>query len=567
MPKYNGYELPALPETEYPIAFISVYPAGFACLSFADKPAYVVDIDGDGNRTYTLLQTSQDPYDESKMIFGKEYVVATVDPIPDVVSIAYPGISTTEWMELEWELGDFDIPYGSYYGMSCGTGPHWSNTTLYDVSGNVVIEGTEPVNWWFDLKSWLTGFALGLAGKPLSMGTVEREPVVVAENTPISVTESVGNGYMMYNHIKLPASPEVDSAEYPYSAIMRVGKYVGRLSSSQPGRYGTYNKKVGYFVGSGAKKLYYRYDADTLDFVDSTELIDSAFVHWEMDVSQIIWANFDIRGFNGNGLYFTKSPDPIPLDGMTVIEWNGDAEGLETNSNGMYLISKVAPTGSGDCVLVKDDVLYPDISISLVNSSATEKHYEFTQADGTIVAEYDDGLWVTHGATLIAYTAKQTGVSNHTYNLIGWLTGRRIAGQRKKTEKVPVAYLYNGVRLPKLPEWDKEKYPYAIIALVGTSGFGGSIYSLRMPEDNSVVTYGDANTQAINANKSSLFSNVMGVTDENASSKSWADVKQYSMGDIDNYIDLDTIIWTNFDIYKTDGTLYLAASDPIPVYE
>lgn len=30
-------------------------------------------------------------------------------------------------------------------------------------------------------------------------------------------------------------------------------------------------------------------------------------------------------------------------------------------------------------------------------------------------------------------------------------------------QKEPVAYLYNGVRLPKLPEWDRETYPYALI--------------------------------------------------------------------------------------------------------
>jgi hypothetical protein len=45
---------------------------------------------------------------------------------------------------------------------------------------------------------------------------------------------------------------------------------------------------------------------------------------------------------------------------------------------------------------------------------------------------------------------------------LGWLVGRRIAGQRTK-QKTPIAYLYNGVQLPPLPEWDREKYPYAVI--------------------------------------------------------------------------------------------------------
>lgn len=37
-----------------------------------------------------------------------------------------------------------------------------------------------------------------------------------------------------------------------------------------------------------------------------------------------------------------------------------------------------------------------------------------------------------------------------------------IAGSRRE----PVAYLYNGVRLPKLPEYDKSVYPYAVIVYI-----------------------------------------------------------------------------------------------------
>ena len=36
--------------------------------------------------------------------------------------------------------------------------------------------------------------------------------------------------------------------------------------------------------------------------------------------------------------------------------------------------------------------------------------------------------------------------------LAAYLLGRRIAGQRRKQDRVPVAYLYNGVRLPGLTE-------------------------------------------------------------------------------------------------------------------
>jgi hypothetical protein len=74
-------------------------------------------------------------------------------------------------MELPWELGNFGIPEGSFYAMSCGSGPHWANTTLYDVSGNVVIRGEGAEETGFPLASWLWGFALGISGKALPLYT------------------------------------------------------------------------------------------------------------------------------------------------------------------------------------------------------------------------------------------------------------------------------------------------------------------------------------------------------------------------------------------------------------
>ena len=35
--------------------------------------------------------------------------------------------------------------------------------------------------------------------------------------------------------------------------------------------------------------------------------------------------------------------------------------------------------------------------------------------------------------------------------------------RRGLVSRTPIAYLYNGVQLPGLPEWDKTVYPYAVI--------------------------------------------------------------------------------------------------------
>lgn len=48
-----------------------------------------------------------------------------------------------------------------------------------------------------------------------------------------------------------------------------------------------------------------------------------------------------------------------------------------------------------------------------------------------------------------------------------------------KWELIDMNYLYNGVKLPALPEWDKETYPYAVIRTAGTDYGGNTRYDLR----------------------------------------------------------------------------------------
>ena len=134
-----------------------------------------------------------------------------------------------------------------------------------------------------------------------------------------------------------------------------------------------------------------------------------------------------------------------------------------------------------------------------------------------------------------------------TFCLKSWLIGfdLGIAGKslplrRKRQEREPVAYLYNGVRLPKLPEWDREMYPYAYI----TQNLSGTVYKFVAK-----TTKPEASTDG----KITLSGLTFAVVDG-----AWAEV--YSQG-------IRKVIWTNNDLYHEDGTLYLDASDPIPVYE
>lgn len=122
-------------------------------------------------------------------------------------------------------------------------------------------------------------------------------------------------------------------------------------------------------------------------------------------------------------------------------------------------------------------------------------------------------------------------------------------------EKQPTAYSYNGVVLPKLPEWDKTVYPYVIIQYYTES----SDYFFRAFTDPLV-------------SKTFAGLEMLGFDDGEAEQihcklvdGEWSEWSSATS----TYITPLGVLWTKppHDILNEDGTLYLAASDPIPVYE
>ena len=142
------------------------------------------------------------------------------------------------------------------------------------------------------------------------------------------------------------------------------------------------------------------------------------------------------------------------------------------------------------------------------------------------------------------------------------MTGRICHGKMTGTVKHitappvdPVAYLYNGVELPALPGWDKETYPYAAVIkftngtipleirfLVSTSPMVNTAGNMVKTEKPCVRwSYGEAE---------------------------WTDKTEHpDTGDGTVIVTMSGAIWANHDILKNDGTVYLAASEPVPVYE
>lgn len=114
-------------------------------------------------------------------------------------------------------------------------------------------------------------------------------------------------------------------------------------------------------------------------------------------------------------------------------------------------------------------------------------------------------------------------------------------------------FLYNGVELPALPEWDKTVYPYAFIYIVTLDGTTG-VYTLVV-SSSSVMGYDGNGIICPSATVGQRYT---------VSEDSWAAA---SASD-DFYIKRDNLIytvWANFDVLNSDGSVYVAASEPVPV--
>lgn len=102
-------------------------------------------------------------------------------------------------------------------------------------------------------------------------------------------------------------------------------------------------------------------------------------------------------------------------------------------------------------------------------------------------------------------------------------------------------YLYNGAELPALP---KLSHPYAFITRILNYY---TLYTTETTEHG----YNSSNNWSLTA-----------IPSHTLNEQKWKN--------IDNAAETNPsivyVIWANFDIIAEDGTLYLAASEPVPVY-
>lgn len=145
--------------------------------------------------------------------------------------------------------------------------------------------------------------------------------------------------------------------------------------------------------------------------------------------------------------------------------------------------------------------------------------------------------------------------------VLGTIFGTLSRGSFPKRE--PVAFLYNGVRLPGLPdlsEQDKKVYRFVYITKFLAAQKRSVTFSpVRMVYDPATGGVRPENGEPVTVLEYSV--GYYGTPTE------WGEPKTVEIPFSDSYTRISPF-WANTDILnEDDGTVYLAASEPVPVYE
>ena len=196
------------------------------------------------------------------------------------------------------------------------------------------------------------------------------------------------------------------------------------------------------------------------------------------------------------------------------------------------------------------------------------------------MANYDQNGFLSGMASGIGQTGAFMGDGNSWAQ--GYLVGHALR-PFLYMEKVrePIAYLYKNVQLPPLPEWDREKYPYAAIeyAIVGTIVLGGRMARLICSSEPILWNYTlTSECQLLGdvlyfgySNHDVVWRLSFGMNEPYPPVDEWFKIGEAHFDERTNVSKVVTgtnLEWANHDIVRaSNGNVFMYASDPIPVYE
>ena len=316
---YNGVELPDINA----VWDKETYP--FVVLNVADATSFGFS----GQYVYRLLFTSVEMTRENDGL--------TFDP---------PSISTGSYANYFYAdsaaLANFVVANTSFG--ACGYDGVWAAGESKNTSITV-----EFLDAFGQVPTWSNYNVLYTSNSTVYLAASEP----VDPNATSHITTSSGNGFALYNGVKLPKLPEWDKETYPYVAIGNAERedmpYI-LITSTVP--FVIQNERLTVPLGNAAE-LYAQMTALNTKWIFAQKLTNnsSSIGYAPVAKSKTVWCNYNI--IDEDNSVFLAASDPIPLDGYTVIEWDGNTEGLEA-MNGMYfLVSDSVPdVSAGDAIIV-----------------------------------------------------------------------------------------------------------------------------------------------------------------------------------------------------------------------
>ena len=341
---YNGVELPALPEYDK-----SIYP--YAYIADVSEMAEYLPSDFTGYMLW--LSSCRAEVNDGGAILQE---IKVGDKNHTLYSTASSWVTLIEAVE-ESSYANLIRPANAQDAF------FWANTDVLNSNGSVYFAASTPIRVDSKLKISVGG---GSAN---------------------------GDGFALYNGVKLPKLPEWDKAAYPYACILYadMSEYLG-----EPCWYTTFYAfnsivKRGFApdgitptIAFNAGTSYISYGCtDSQTIVDAfAEFFPLGLNEWVFGLSEssefngdivnifgddFIWANFDVTNVNDSTTFLAAS-DPIPLDGYTVIEWDGNTEGLESIVDVWF---KVAPFADASAAIaVWNNAVAADFERNAVSDAA-----------------------------------------------------------------------------------------------------------------------------------------------------------------------------------------------------
>ena len=405
----------------------------------------------------------------------------------------------------------------------------------------------------------------------------------------MAVTTSSGNGFALYNGVKLPKTPTVEGC--PYAAFAAVESTPDTYELILSENKGVINSNGRVYFAAG-KLCSYAYTTSQ-DIADALGISKGEWVLLFSDTTDYdwaavpLWSNHDILNTD-NSVYLAAS-DPIPLDGYTVIEWDGDTTGLEVFLTGAhYRVADYAnPTSAivvyygepsnSEPYVVKTDLVYEEDGLWTIG----EEMYA-VGTDGTNADFGESGIYFinisgadTYYSKLLAYPA--SGESEPTYDRTAFLSGLAmgLCGKGNPTFEGSGKMLYNGVELPDInsvytPEI-KAEYPYAFIKIPSNGrillcvfGAEAHYFEYTRPSSEVRLLFGSPPSWDDGFVDDGIKVPMQQYECAEYSNYQWTLAYQSSDGYVDITPPTSTPHWSNFDI-EYNGSVYLAASDPVPV--